>query len=320
MKATYASCPDARIDRRRLRPSPTQAQKATIWSATEAVWPAQPDGDAARPAALTMHVIFRMGSGATVSTARTRSRRGDPVAGRRLNPLRVPRAGRWPGELRLRLRARRACGDRCERRDRRLGSRSWAHAGGRPGYNAPGNAVRRHNRFDPQAISAPNARAQRTNCQQQQRHIVAPRRRRNDGTAQSPASAATHDVLHVLHGPLRSPQRPAGVRARIVRGRDRGRGEGRSRRAPPPSPARPAPRRRRQGRRGGELGGRGVPPQASDGPGSWRPRYQRSYAKATTDTARWSPRSVSIRPRAGPGVTRLFIADDWSNLESRRPS
>ena len=125
-----------------------QGDKATIWSATQAVYPLK--SSAAMVLGLppeNVHVDFQNGRGLLRHQRRRYRvvRRGAAVAGRRQTGARAADAqGRdGVGELRLRLRDRRA-----RRRSMRDGTiiawdhESWSPTlGGRPGATNPGNVV-----------------------------------------------------------------------------------------------------------------------------------------------------------------------------------
>ena len=211
------------------------------------------------------------------------------------------------GELRRRVRHRSTRGSRRQRKSRRVGLRGLvAHARQPSGER---HARQRHhgNAGRPPAgglrSSRPRVRAGRIQQWQQRCAVVRRRlrgrpvwRRRHDPQR---ARAVAHDQVFLLHRAAaiaRAP--PEYVRPRELHGRDRRCGESGSRRVPAaPSESSAIDRRVEGGDEGGELGCTAVA-EAGHSPNRRRHRSRRlprARTKATTDIARWSPKSPSIR-------------------------
>jgi hypothetical protein len=284
-----------------------QGGKATIWSATQAVYPLRSTTAmmlGLQPA--DVHVIFKQASGCYgVNGADTVSYDAALMSQAVGKPVRVQLARKdemsWENygfayviDERVALNA-----------DGTIAAwdhESWSPSyGGRPGYNARQRRDRAAAGFEPQAFAPPAPDP--ANFAKQQR---GPARRGGWGKSRAPercqrTRADARRRVAVLHGSAALALASAEhVRQRIVHGRDRGACEGRSGRLSAEAHRRHAAERRRQGRgQGRELGHAPSPRPLARRTGVASGRGMSCVLwRATTATARWWPKSTSIRTLA----------------------
>ena len=310
-----------------------QGGKATIWSATQAVYPLK--SSAAMLLGLqpeNVHVIFRMGPGCygcngadTVSydAALLSQAVGKPV---RVQLTRKDEMA-WEnyGFAFVIDRARRA---RRRRHDRRLGSRIVVADAGRPArerttraMSSPASRRVRAAAFAPRT-PAPDPTAFANNSNAVPSYVTGCVAGRCGGTGTVASQRVlTHNVQSPFFtGPLRSPERlqntfahesfmdeiAAAVKADPV--------EYRLRHLSDPRLIDVV----KAAAKGGELGDAAVTAAGrSAGPASRRAAaFRACCTKATTATARWWPKSTSIRTPAASTVKRLVIANDCGPISN----